>query len=53
MSSLKAELGSGIRRGKDYLEGLQDDRDVWMHGEKVADVTKHPGLCRVYGSPVR
>ncbi len=46
MSSLKAELGSGIRRGKDYLEGLQDDRDVWMHGEKVADVTKHPGLCR-------
>jgi 4-hydroxyphenylacetate 3-monooxygenase len=46
MSSLKDQLGNGIRTGKQYLEGLQDDRDVWMHGEKVKDVTKHPGLSR-------
>lgn len=26
--------------------GLRDDRDVWMHGEKVGDVTAHPGLDR-------
>jgi 4-hydroxyphenylacetate 3-monooxygenase len=46
MSSPKAESGNGIRTGKQYLEGLQDDRDVWIHGEKVKDVTKHPGLSR-------
>jgi len=38
--------GKGIRNGKQYLEGLRDDRDVWIHGEKVKDVTKHPGLSR-------
>ena len=40
------EMGNGIRSGKQYLEGLRDDRDVWMHGEKVKDVTSHPGLSR-------
>lgn len=38
--------GEGIRNGEQYLQGLRDDRDVWMEGEKVADVTAHPGLCR-------
>jgi len=38
--------GNGIRTGKQYLEGLRDDRDVWMQGQKVKDVTTHPGLCR-------
>jgi 4-hydroxyphenylacetate 3-monooxygenase len=38
--------GQGIRTGKEYLAGLRDDRDVWIHGEKVADVTAHPGLSR-------
>ena len=38
--------GKGIRNAKQYLEGLRDDRDVWIHGEKVKDVTKHPGLSR-------
>lgn len=38
--------GNGIRNGRQYLEGLRDERDVWMHGEKVSDVTTHPGLCR-------
>jgi len=40
------ESGNGIRSGKEYLEGLRDGRDVWIHGEKVADVTNHPGLAR-------
>ena len=28
-------IGAGIRTGAQYLEGLQDDRDVWLQGEKV------------------
>ncbi len=36
----------GIRTGKAYLEGLRDDRDVWIRGERVKDVTAHPGLSR-------
>lgn len=39
-------IGDGIRRGKDYLRGLQDDREVWIGGQRVADVTNHPGLDR-------
>ena len=46
MGGLKSQSGSGIRNGKQYLEGLRDDRDVWIHGEKVRDVTAHPGLSR-------
>lgn len=36
----------GIRTGAAYLDGLRDDREVWMMGERVADVTTHPRLCR-------
>ncbi len=36
----------GARDGKAYLEGLRDDREVWIEGERVADVTRHPGLRR-------
>ena len=39
-------LGSGIRSGAEYLCGLRDDRDVWLEGERVTDVTRHPGLAR-------
>lgn len=46
MSNPGFQSGRGIRSGKEYLEGLRDDRDVWMHGEKVGDVTAHPGLDR-------
>jgi len=46
MGTVANELGNGIRTGEQYLEGLRDDRDVWMHGEKVKDVTAHPGLSR-------
>ena len=46
MGTVSNELGNGIRTGEQYLEGLRDDRDVWMHGEKVKDVTAYPGLSR-------
>ena len=47
MSNVSVLLkGDGIRNGKQYLDDLRDDRDVWIHGEKVKDVTTHPGLYR-------
>ena len=38
--------GKGVRSGQEYLDGLKDDREVWMHGERVKDVTTHAGLSR-------
>ena len=33
------------RSGNDYLHGLRDQtREVWLRGERVTDVTTHPGL---------
>src|ERR1700733_5675860 len=34
------------RTGAEYLAGLRQRRtEVWMRGERVADVTSHPGLA--------
>ncbi|MGE0240361.1 MAG: 4-hydroxyphenylacetate 3-hydroxylase family protein [Parvibaculaceae bacterium] len=33
-----------IRTGEQYREGLRDGRDVWIDGERVKDVTRHPAL---------
>ncbi|TXH35494.1 MAG: 4-hydroxyphenylacetate 3-hydroxylase [Rhodospirillaceae bacterium] len=33
-----------LRTGEQYRESLRDGRQVWMNGEKVADVTKHPAI---------
>src|SRR6201997_841729 len=30
--------------GSEYLESLNDGREVWIYGEKVKDVTKHPAF---------
>jgi 4-hydroxyphenylacetate 3-monooxygenase len=46
MTGLQSQMGNGIRNGRQYLEGLRDDRDVWIQGTKVSDVTAHPGLSR-------
>ena len=35
----------GARRGKDYVEGLRDDREVWLDGQRIADVTTHPAFA--------
>src|SRR5712691_7293949 len=35
----------GARTGRQYLNGLREqDREVWLEGERVKDVTTHPGL---------
>jgi 4-hydroxyphenylacetate 3-monooxygenase len=35
----------GARTGAEYLDGLRaQDRAVWLGGERVKDVTSHPGL---------
>jgi 4-hydroxyphenylacetate 3-monooxygenase len=33
-----------LRSGSDYLKSLNDGRQVFVNGEKVADVTKHPAF---------
>lgn len=30
--------------GEEYLESLRDGREVWINGERVADVAAHPGF---------
>jgi 4-hydroxyphenylacetate 3-monooxygenase len=36
----------GARTGRQYLEGLREqEREVWLRGERVKDVTTHPGLA--------
>lgn len=32
------------RTGKEYLAAIAGEREVWLNGEKVADVTRHPEL---------
>ena len=36
----------GARGGAEYLEGLRDDREIWIDGERVKDVTRDPRLAR-------
>src|SRR6202171_1745984 len=31
-----------IRTGKQYLDSIRDDREVYINGERVKDVTKNP-----------
>ena len=33
--------------GRRYTESLRDGREVWLHGEMVADVTQHPAFANV------
>ena len=30
--------------GDEYIESLRDGREVYLYGEKVDDVTTHPGV---------
>ncbi|WP_391530251.1 4-hydroxyphenylacetate 3-hydroxylase N-terminal domain-containing protein, partial [Candidatus Frankia nodulisporulans] len=32
----------GTRSGKDYLDGLTGDREVWLGGERIKDVANDP-----------
>ena len=38
------------RHGYEYIAGLTGDREVWLGGERVDDVTAHPGLKRGIGT---
>jgi 4-hydroxyphenylacetate 3-monooxygenase len=33
------------RTGKEYLDGLKDERQIWLNNERVTDVTTHPALA--------
>ena len=35
--------------GGEYLESLRDSREVWIYGERVKDVTKHPRFATALG----
>ena len=35
--------------GRRYIDSLGDGREVWIDGERVADVTKHPA----FAEPIR
>ena len=36
-----------IMDGARYIESLRDGREIWLHGEKVSDVTQHPAFRNV------
>ncbi|RJF91809.1 4-hydroxyphenylacetate 3-hydroxylase family protein [Noviherbaspirillum saxi] len=33
-----------IRTGEQYRDSLRDGREVWIDGERVEDITRHPGF---------
>ena len=34
----------GARTGAEFIQGLRDDREVWLGNERVEDVTTHPAF---------
>ena len=43
-----------MRTGAEYLKSLNDGRQVFVEGERVKDVTKHPAFNDLrYSAPVR
>lgn len=41
------------RSGQEYLESLRDGRTVWLDGERVEDITRHPAFRNTAGSIAR
>jgi 4-hydroxyphenylacetate 3-monooxygenase len=39
--------------GAEYVESLQDEREVYIYGERVADVTTHPAFRNAVRSIAR
>src|SRR5258708_19183128 len=35
---------SMLRTGDDYRQSIRDGREVWIDGERVKDVTRHPAF---------
>jgi hypothetical protein len=48
MSTATAKERSALTKlcftGSEYLESLRDEREVWIFGERVKDVTTHPAF---------
>ncbi len=44
-----ANFASRPMTGDEYIESLRDDREIWLHGERVEDVTTHPA----FRNPIR
>jgi 4-hydroxybutyryl-CoA dehydratase/vinylacetyl-CoA-Delta-isomerase len=46
LAKLEQEVGGamGLRNVAQFLEGLQDDREIYYRGERVESVTDHPEL---------
>jgi 4-hydroxyphenylacetate 3-monooxygenase len=42
-----------IRTGEEYRAGLRDGREVWIDGERVADVTTHPAFRPIVDAKAR
>src|SRR6202035_2066721 len=42
-----------IRTGEEYRAGLRDGREVWIDGERVADVTAHPAFRPIVDAKAR
>jgi 4-hydroxyphenylacetate 3-monooxygenase len=42
-----------IRTGEDYRAGLRDGREIWIDGERVADVTAHPAFKPIVDAKAR
>jgi 4-hydroxyphenylacetate 3-monooxygenase len=42
-----------IRTGEAYRAGLRDGREIWIDGERVADVTTHPALKPIVDAKAR
>jgi 4-hydroxyphenylacetate 3-monooxygenase len=42
-----------IRTGEEYRAGLRDGREVWIDGERVADVTTHPAFKPIVDAKAR
>src|SRR6476620_4995212 len=43
-SPVQTEKGYHPMTGTEYLESLRDQREVWIYGERVKDVTLHPAF---------
>ena len=48
-----AGSSDGLRRGDDYLRALNDGREVYVDGERVKDVTRHPAFAQAAQSAAR
>src|SRR2546425_944316 len=42
----RKEFAMPARTGAEYIKGLQEqEREIWLRGERIKDVTTHPGLA--------